>query len=129
MARIIVIDDDELIGELVVSALTAAGHIVGLVRNGALGLETIRAKRPDLVILDRALPGMAGIEVLRRIRQDPALYLMPVVMLTGHRREQDLDSAYGTGATDYVTKPFEPADLVTRVEHALEVGKLHRITR
>ena len=68
MARIIYVEDDELAGELVKDVLTEAGHLVGVVGHGTLAYETIAFKRPDLVILDRLLPGMQGIEILQRLR-------------------------------------------------------------
>ncbi|MBW4329758.1 response regulator transcription factor [Stakelama sp. CBK3Z-3] len=124
MARIISVEDDELIGAALVMALGAEGHLVGVINNGALALETIRFKRPDLVILDRALPGMPGIEVLKRLRQDPHTYMLPVIMLTGHRRESDLDSAFEAGVNEYLTKPFDAAQLVATVDRVLRFSPL-----
>ena len=124
MARIISVDDDDLISAAISATLGAEGHIVGTIRNGALALDTIRLRLPDLVILDCALPGMPGIEVLRRLRGDSTTYLMSVIMLTGHRRESDIDAALEAGANEYITKPFEPADLIARVESVLAANSL-----
>ena len=120
MARIIYVEDDELAGELVKDVLTQAGHLVGVVGHGTLAYQTIAFKRPDLVILDRLLPGMQGVEILQRLRQLPATYLTPILMLTGKRGEASIDEALAAGADDYLVKPFEPEDLVRRVAAALE---------
>ncbi|WP_109806469.1 response regulator transcription factor [Sphingosinithalassobacter portus] len=129
MARIISVEDDELISVPLSAALTRAGHLVGVIPNGALALQTIAFKPPDLVILDCALPGMPGIEILRRLRRSSATYLMPILMLTGHRRERDIDSAIEAGANAYLTKPFDTTELVDCVERLLEEGALHRLVR
>ncbi len=120
MARIIYVEDDELAGELVREVLTQAGHLVGVIGHGTLAYETIAFKKPDLVILDRSLPGMPGMEILRRLRQTPATYLTPILMLTGKRGSGLADEAVEAGADDYLVKPFQPDDLVRRVATALE---------
>ncbi|MEG3164091.1 response regulator transcription factor [Sphingomonas sp. PB2P19] len=119
MARIIYVEDDDLAGELVRDILTQAGHLVGVIGHGTLAYDTIAFKRPDLVILDRAVPGMPGMEILKRLRQAPETYLTPVLMLTGKRGGGLADEALEAGADDYLTKPFQPDDLVRRVEAAL----------
>ena len=120
MARIIYVEDDELMGELVKDVLTQAGHLIGVIQHGTLAFETIAFKKPDLVILDRSLPGMQGLEILKRLRQTAALYLTPILMLTAKRDEASADEALEAGADDYLVKPFEPEDLVRRVAAALE---------
>jgi two-component system response regulator MtrA len=119
MARIIYVEDDELAGELVREVLTEAGHLVGVIGHGTLAFETIAFKKPDLVILDRSLPGMQGLEILKQLRQIGALYLTPILMLTAKRDEKLADEAMEAGADDYLIKPFQPEDLVQRVEAAL----------
>lgn len=120
MARIIYVEDDDLAGELVKDVLTQAGHLVGVVGHGTLAFETIAFKKPDLVILDRSLPGLQGMDILKRLRQMPATYLTPILMLTGARGVELCDEALEAGADDYLIKPFEPEDLVQRVARALE---------
>lgn len=121
MARIIYVEDDDVAGELVRDELTEAGHLVGVVGHGTLAFETIACKKPDLVILDRSLPGMQGIDILKQLRQMPATYLTPILMMTGKRGEALSDEAIAAGADDYLLKPFEPEDLVQRVARALEI--------
>lgn len=119
MARIIYVEDDELAGELVKEVLTGAGHLVGVIQHGTLAFDTIAFKRPDVVILDRSLPGMQGMEILTRLRQNAGTYLTPILMLTGKRDTALIDEALAAGADDYLTKPFQPEDLVQRVAAAL----------
>lgn len=121
MARIIYVENDDLAVELVKDVLTKAGHLVGVIGHGTLVFETIAFKKPDLVILDRSLPGMQGIDILKQLRQTPATYLTPILMLTGKRGEALSDEAIAAGADDYLLKPFEPEDLVQRVASALEI--------
>ena len=119
MARIIYVEDDDLVGKLVQQVLTNAGHLVGVIGHGTLAYETIAFKKPDLVILDRALPGMQGVEILKALRARPELYRTPIIMLTAKGGEENWDEAMEAGANDYLLKPFEPSDLVLRVETVL----------
>jgi two-component system response regulator MtrA len=119
MARIIYVEDDDLVGKLVQQVLTNAGHLVGVIGHGTLAYETIAFKKPDLVILDRALPGMQGVEILKALRARPELYRTPIIMLTAKGGEEYWDEAMEAGANDYLLKPFEPSDLVLRVETVL----------
>lgn len=120
MARILVVDDDELLGEAVRAVLEAEGHIVGFVTSGDAAVKAISAKQPDLVILDCMMPGMPGEEVLRQVRTVDALYRTPVLMLTARRNEADVQIAIRAGADDYLKKPFDPDELVVRVEALLD---------
>lgn len=119
MARIIIADDDEIIGELAREALMDGGHGVGVVTNGADALRAVRARRPDLLILDCNMPELSGVLVLRELRNSPALSDLPVMMLTGRRSTQDKDLAMFAGADAYVKKPIDPDELVFRVEELL----------
>jgi len=123
MARIIYVEDDELVGKLVQQVLTNAGHLVGVIGHGTLAYDTIAFKKPDLVILDRALPGMQGVEILKALRAKPELYLTPIIMLTAKGGDEHWNEAIGAGANDYLLKPFEPADLVLRVETVLQQSR------
>lgn len=120
MARIVIADDDELIGTIVCDALLAAGHAAGHVTNGRDALLIIRRRKPDLVILDCNMPEITGILVLRELRQSPAFFDLPVLMLTGRASEKDIELALYQGASDYLTKPFDPGELVHRVTKLLK---------
>jgi len=119
MARIIMADDDEIVGEVASDALIAAGHAVGLLDNGADALKVIRARRPDLVILDCNMPEMSGLLVLRQMRDSVDLCDTPVLMLTGRQGARDSEIAFYEGANDYMKKPFDPDELVFRVNQLL----------
>lgn len=120
MARIIMADDDEIIGAIAQDALIAAGHGIGLLPDGKDVIAVVRRKRPDLVILDCNMPELSGLLVLRAMRNSQDLCNLPVLILTGRRSEQDVELAMYEGATDYLKKPFEPDELVFRVEQILK---------
>jgi DNA-binding response OmpR family regulator len=119
MARIIIAEDDEIVRDIVSKALTEAGHVVGVAENGADALRAIQAKNPDLVILDCNMPELNGLLVLREMRNSEALYDTPVLVLTGRQGARDVELAYYQGANDYMKKPFDPDELVFRVEELL----------
>lgn len=116
MARVLVVDDDLTVREVVVSYLRAAGHDVREAGDGAAGLAQHQAERADLVVLDVMMPGLDGLEVCRRLRLAGDV---PVILLTALGAEQDRVVGLETGADDYVTKPFSPRELVLRVESVL----------
>jgi two-component system response regulator MtrA len=119
MARIIYVEDDVLMGDIVKDILTDAGHLIGVIGHGTLAFDTVAFKKPELVILDCNLPGMGGMEILQRMRRIPAIYLTPVLMLTARGGQDDIDAAMAAGANDYLVKPFQPQELVRRVNSVL----------
>jgi DNA-binding response OmpR family regulator len=119
LARIIIAEDDEIVGEIVRDALIADGHGVGLLANGKDALAVIRQRKPDLVILDCNMPDLNGLLVLREMRNARELCDIPVLMLTGRRGASDVDIAFYEGANDYMKKPFDPDELVFRVQELL----------
>lgn len=119
MARIIIADDDEIVGEIARDALLARGHGVGLLTNGNDALRVVKARRPDLVILDCNMPELSGLLVLRAMRNTSELYDTPVLILTGRTSNSDEVLALYEGANDYMRKPFDPDELVFRVEQLL----------
>jgi len=116
MPKILVIDDEPNIRDLVSVYLTAAGFDVEGAENGAEGLERFRSGSPDLVVLDLMLPGMDGREVCKTIRDESDT---PVVMLTARDSDMDKVALLETGADDYVVKPFSPPEFVARVRAVL----------
>lgn len=123
MARIIMAEDDEIVADVVRDALIGAGHAVGALENGRDALFTIRQRKPDLVILDCNMPEMGGMLVLRELRQSREFHDLPVLMLTGRQGEKDEDQAFFEGADDYMRKPFDPEELVFRVEELLKKSR------
>ncbi|NYT40700.1 response regulator transcription factor [Sphingomonas sp. R-74633] len=122
MARIIIADDDEIVGEIARDALIAAGHGAGLVQDGAEALRVIKARRPDLVILDCNMPELSGVLLVQELRKMPDFADLPIMMLTGRRGDRDEELARFAGANDYLKKPFDPDELVFRVEEMLAKG-------
>jgi two-component system alkaline phosphatase synthesis response regulator PhoP len=116
MAKILVIDDEPSIVNLVTAYLKPEGYEVHAAMDGPSGLKAARAFKPDLIILDIMLPGMDGIELLSRLRRESEVY---VILLTAKTEETDKVVGLSVGADDYVTKPFSPRELTARVKAAL----------
>jgi DNA-binding response OmpR family regulator len=116
VARILVVDDDHTVREVAVSYLRAGGHTVDDVDSGEAALRAMRDDPADLVVLDLMLPGIDGLEVCRRLREQRDV---PVIMLTALGGEADRVVGLERGADDYVTKPFSPRELVLRVDSVL----------
>ena len=117
---ILVVDDEPQIVEVVQDYLKQAGYRVLAARDGQTALTLARHERPDLIVLDLMLPGgMDGLEVCRRLRRDPALADVPIIMLTARIAEADRLIGLALGADDYVTKPFSPREVVARVRAVL----------
>jgi two-component system alkaline phosphatase synthesis response regulator PhoP len=116
MTKILVIDDEPSITNLVSAYLKPEGYEVFTAADGNAGLKAARTFKPDLIILDLMLPGIDGIELLTRLRRESDVY---VIMLTAKTEETDKVIGLSVGADDYVTKPFSPRELVARVKAAL----------
>ncbi|HXF60106.1 MAG TPA: response regulator transcription factor [Caldilineaceae bacterium] len=112
-ARILVVDDDPMLAELVSYNLEAEGYSVLTAHDGLEGLRLFHERQPDLLVLDIAMPKLSGWEVCRRIRE---VSETPIIMLTAQGREQDVVRALELGADDYVTKPFRIREFVARVQ-------------
>ncbi len=116
LGRILVVDDDPNLGEVVARYLQKEGYEVEVATDGRTGLERALATLPDLVVLDLMLPGLDGIELFRRLRRVAPI---PVVMLTARGSEEDRVAGLELGADDYVAKPFSPRELTARVRAVL----------
>ena len=118
-SRVLIVEDEPDIRELVVHHLKREGYQVATAAGGEEALRQVRAAPPDLVLLDLMLPGMNGLEVCRRLRQDPPTAGLPIVMLTAKGDEVDRVLGLEIGADDYIVKPFSPKELVARVRAVL----------
>lgn len=116
MAKILVIDDEPTIVNLVTAYLKPEGFEVYTASDGNAGLKAARAYKPDVIVLDLMLPGLDGLEVLTRLRRESQVY---VILLTAKTEEMDRVVGLSVGADDYVTKPFSPRELVARIKAAL----------
>jgi phosphate regulon transcriptional regulator PhoB len=118
-SRVLIVEDEPDIRELVVHHLKREGYQVSAAAGGEEALRQVRAAPPDLVLLDLMMPAMDGLEVCRRLRQDPATAALPIVMLTAKGDEVDRVLGLEIGADDYIVKPFSPKELVARVKAVL----------
>jgi len=114
--KILVVDDEQEIAELIRDYLKATGYDVIIANNGEKGLETFEREKPDMAILDIMMPVMDGLELCRRIRSASNI---PILMLTAKKEDADKILGLGLGADDYVTKPFSPRELIARVQSQL----------
>lgn len=116
--RVLVVEDEPDIAALIAYQLTREGFRVETAASGTEALSAVGKEIPDLVVLDRMLPGLSGDEVLESLRKDPATSAVPILVLTAKREQEDRISGFELGADDYLTKPFSPRELVLRV-HAI----------
>ncbi|SNU02707.1 two-component system, OmpR family, response regulator MtrA [Ruaniaceae bacterium KH17] len=114
--KILVVDDDTALAEMIGIVLEAEGFDVDYCADGTNALDTFRTAQPDLVLLDLMLPGVDGIEVCRRIRRESDI---PIIMLTARSDTPDVVTGLEAGADDYVAKPFKPQELVARIRTRL----------
>lgn len=133
---IIVIEDEADIREVMVHNLSGEGYSVHSAADGEDGLRLAQEKSPDLILLDLMLPGIDGIEICRKLKNDPVTRSTPIIMVTAKGEESDIVLGLGIGADDYITKPFSPKELMARIKAVLRRGPLkeergmgERITR
>ena len=119
MSRILVIDDDQAIAELVKVNLELLGHICTTANDGIKGLALAQQQRPDLVVLDVMMPDLDGYTVAQRLRQNPQTNGIPILMLTALGMTKDKVTGFDSGADDYLVKPFEIPELQVRVRALL----------
>jgi two-component system alkaline phosphatase synthesis response regulator PhoP len=124
--KILIVDDEEDILELIRYNLNKEGYSVEGVTSGEEALAKARAEVPDLVVLDLMLPGVDGLEVCKFLKNDARTSHIPIIMLTAKSEDADIVTGLELGADDYVTKPFSPRVLVARIRSALRKRKMDR---
>lgn len=117
--KILIIDDTELMVKLTTDILEEKDYAVVSAYNGLDGIRMVMTEKPDLVLLDIVMPGMDGFEVCKLLREDESNNLMPIIMLTAQGNEEDKLAGLELGADDYITKPFNPRELTSRVKNTL----------
>ena len=122
---ILIVEDDENIQQLVGYNLAKAGFLVLYADNGEQALAMVQQDNPDLVVLDIMLPGLDGYEVCKTLRCDPSSRRLPIIMLTARTDENDVSAGLDLGADDYITKPFSPKILISRIKSALRRATDH----
>lgn len=126
MARILIVDDDEILCDLVMELLECDEHMVSAVHHGDDALSAVLASGPELLILDQMLPGPSGLDILAKLRALPQMNDVPVMMLTGSRDAALLVRAAVGGVDDYLAKPFEPAEFMDRARAMLKGAAMAR---
>lgn len=120
--KILVCDDERHIVRLIQVNLERQGWQVVTAYDGKEGLEKVASEKPDLLVLDVMMPYMDGFEVLKTLRKDPATEKLPVIMLTAKAQDKDVFEGYHYGADMYLTKPFNPKELVSFVNRIIQSG-------
>lgn len=118
--KILVVDDEKHIRRLVEINLKTKGYEVEMAEDGIEALEKIKANKPDLVVLDVMMPRKDGFETLQDLMADPETSDLPVIMLTAKAQDADIFKGWASGVAAYLTKPFNPKELITFVERVLE---------
>jgi CheY-like chemotaxis protein len=123
VARVMAVDDDHVIRGLLEVNLEMEGHEVVVATNGREALDLARADAPDLILLDVMMPEVDGWHVAEELREDPATAEIPIIFLTARAMEGDVRRGRELGAASYVTKPFDPIDLMELVKQVLKQGQ------
>jgi DNA-binding response OmpR family regulator len=123
LGRVLVVEDEQDVAELIRFNLIKEGYDVTVLGNGADAVRFVREGKPDVVLLDIMVPQLNGWEVCRRLKQDPETRRTPIIMVTGRVDEGDKVLGFELGADDYVTKPFSPRELVARVRAVTRRGR------
>ncbi|MEX0875417.1 MAG: response regulator [Actinomycetota bacterium] len=121
-ARVLLVDDDPQVLKLLRLNFEMEGYDVEVATDGAAALAAIDRRRPDAVVCDVMMPGMDGLAVVRRLRADPETAAVPIVMVSAKAQLADVRAGAEAGADEYVTKPFDPQDVLDAVARLLDSG-------
>jgi DNA-binding response OmpR family regulator len=121
--RILIVDDQPDIGEMFSMVLKAEGFAPRVARNGADAISAILAERPDLILLDAAMPGIDGFGVARMLKADAATATIPIIMVSAHASRGSRVDGLESGAEDYLTKPVDTAELLLKIRNLLRLRK------
>lgn len=116
---VLLVEDDAAIRDMINFSLRQAGFNCEAVKDGETGLEWLKNQQPDMILLDWMLPGIDGIEFIRRLRANEFLASIPVIMLTAKGESEDMVKGLSVGADDYINKPFSPPELIARIRAVL----------
>ena len=125
--QVLVIEDDAAIRDMLCFSLRHSGFDCDSVGDAESGLVFLKEKKPDIILLDWMLPGIDGIEFIRRLRANESLAAIPVIMLTAKGESDDMIKGLSVGADDYVNKPFSPPELVARIKAVLRRSQLPEV--
>jgi len=125
-STILVVDDDPVILKLLEVNFEMEGFTVLVAHDGAEGIDVARSERPDVIVSDIMMPKKSGLELVTELKGDPDTSDIPIILLSAKAQNADVRSGLDSGADEYVTKPFEPLDLVDRVNRLLEARASRR---
>ena len=117
---VLLVEDDPTILQLLEVNFEMEGFTVLRAEDGAIGLEQARSASPDIIVSDVMMPNMSGLEMVQALKTDPATKAIPVILLSAKAQGSDIRGGMDAGADDYITKPFEPLDLIDRVNALLD---------
>ncbi len=121
MKKILIVDDQKEVRELVEITLRADGYQIFQAKNGRDAIETVKAHKPDVVIMDIMMPGeLDGLEATRILKRNPDTHSVKIIMLTAKGQSTDFEEGFAAGADGYFTKPFSPLDLIKKIEEIIE---------
>lgn len=118
--KILIVEDEPAIAENLAALLSAKGYAVVVAEDGALGVATARKEKPDVVLLDVMLPKLGGFDVCRILKMDAATQKAKIIMITGLGRMGDVETAFRSGADDYIIKPFDSERLFKKLDKVLQ---------
>lgn len=119
--KILIVEDDKFLRELIAKKLTKENYDTVEAVDGEEGVKKVKEEKPDLILLDLILPGIDGFEVLSRIKEDPALAQIPVIILSNLGQREDIDRGLGLGANDYLIKAhFTPGEIIEKIRAILK---------
>lgn len=119
--KILIVEDDPFLSSMYTTKLEKSGYETVACEDGARGLELVESEKPDLILLDILLPKMSGFDVLKRLKKDPKLKDIPVILLTNLEQKPDVDEGLKLGAVDYLIKAhFTPQEVILKIKKALK---------
>ncbi len=119
--KILIVEDDKFLRELIAKKLTKENYDTVEAIDGEEGVKKVKEEKPDLILLDLILPGIDGFEVLSRIKEDPVLAQIPVIILSNLGQREDIDRGLGLGASDYLIKAhFTPGEIIEKIRAILK---------
>ena len=124
-AKVLLVDDDPVILKLLQGNFEMEGYTVMTASDGVEGLEKARAERPDIVLLDIMMPRMDGLQVTKELKGSDDTTEIPIILLSAKAQASDVQTGRDVGADDYLTKPFDPLELLDRVGDLLGIGDIH----
>lgn len=121
LKKILIIEDDKFLRELIVQKLIKEGYNIAEAIDGEEGIKQVKEEKPDLVLLDLILPGIDGFEVLAQIKEDPKLSAIPVIILSNLGQKEDVEKGLKLGAVDYLIKAhFTPGEIIDKIRSVLK---------